>query len=96
MKIKLYGALKDLTEEPEIELLIDDESTIEDVIKKLIDRYGLEFKRIVSDYSTGITSPDKTFFILVNGINIDSLKNPWSFKLSPNDEVTLLPIVEGG
>jgi MoaD family protein len=90
MQIKYFATFRDLTGEMERNLA-DPPLTVEELLRVLCDRYGSAFKRAV--YEGEDISP--FLVLLVNGRNVrhtGGLATP----LSPDDEVSVFPMVAGG
>ena len=92
IKISFLSLLSDLTGVDEIDLSLDVDSTIKNVLEKLIKIFGKEFKNTI------FCSPEKlNDYILIglNGKDIRSIKN-LKTPINRGDEVTFLPAIAGG
>lgn len=97
MKVKLYGKLRELVDKREVELRLKEGSTIVDAVRKLIDIYGTKVKGVILEHSGDRASPySRSFFILINGLNINSFKDREKLKLSRGDVISLIPTLSGG
>lgn len=95
VRIKLYGRLREFGRE--VELAIEEGSTVEDLLRSLTDFCGREFAGVMLQYSTGVDVPlGRSFFVLVNGVSIDSLREGSRLRLHPGDVVSLFPHISGG
>lgn len=88
MQVKLLATLRNITDRNEVEIEAED---VEDVINKLIKKYGSEMEKVLLESGT----LKETISILVNGRNIIYLEGVET-KLNENDKVTIFPQVAGG
>ena len=89
MKVKFFAYIRDYTKTKEI--TIAHYKTLEELLLKLCEMYGKQFKNKV--FKNAQLSDE--VIILVNGRNIfhlQGLKTP----LSPKDEISIFPVVAGG
>ncbi|MFX1355980.1 MAG: MoaD/ThiS family protein [Promethearchaeota archaeon] len=92
VKIKFLSLLADLTEEEELMLSIDEESSIKDLIGKLILRYGEDFKNQI------LSSQDllnKYIILVLNGKHLRSYHGLETL-IHKGDEIAFLPAIAGG
>ena len=87
--VKLFANLRELANTRELKV---EASTVEEVLKKLIEKFGAEFKKELFVDENKIRDE---YLLLVNGKNfefLDGLKT----KLKENDVIAILPPVGGG
>lgn len=92
IKILFLSLLEDIAGSKEITLSLDKDSTIKDVLKKLIAIYGKDFE------STVLNNPEtlnKYIIISLNGRDIRSLEY-MNMNLHNGDELAFLPAIAGG
>lgn len=92
IKIAFLSLLTDITGTDEISLLVNENSTIKEVLAKLILDFGEEFEKII------LSSPDfisKYIIIGLNGKDVRSLNNLNTI-ISQGDELVFLPAIAGG
>lgn len=97
MKVRVYGRLRSIVSEPEIEIY-DNVETLRDLLLKLKDKFGEPFYRAVVDEASdniriGIV-------LTVNGVGI-ALEKGLNTKLKVNDEIYIdsigfIPLEGGG
>lgn len=92
VKVSFLSLLSDLTGVDEIDLSFDEDSTIKNVLEKLIEMFGKEFENTI------FSSPEtlnEYILIGLNGKDIRSIKN-LKTPINRGDEVTFLPAIAGG
>lgn len=92
IKILFLSLLEDIAGTKEITLSLDNDSTIKDILKKLITMYGKDFE------STILNNPEtlnKYIIISLNGRDIRSLEY-MNMNLHNGDELAFLPAIAGG
>jgi len=90
--VRYFTVLRKLTEKKQEKLKIKEDSTIEDMLTLLIERYGESFERYVS---SGRVKKGLQMVILLNGqdtAQFDGLKTT----LHNGDTVALMPPIAGG
>lgn len=93
VELKLYSTLKEITGRRLIQLDLKEESTVNDAVKKLEERFGREFKE-----KTGYSlreSLEKRFNMFLNG-KILKLPGDYEFQLKEGDELVIVRPVGGG
>jgi MoaD family protein len=92
IKISFLSLLEDLTGIEKTTILVDDTSTVKDVLKQLVEQFGKKFENII------LTSPNilsKYIILSLNGKDIRSSKYLDTY-LHEGDEITFLPAIAGG
>jgi molybdopterin synthase sulfur carrier subunit len=89
MKVKYFAYIRDYTGSKEIQ--IEHYETLKDLLVKLCEKYDSRFKRKVFK---GNELSDE-IIILINGRNIVHLQGLDTL-LSPDDEISIFPVVAGG
>ena len=92
IKISFLSLLKDITDQEEITLSIEENSSIRDILKKLVIKFGKEFEKIIFNFPDNLS---KYIIISLNGEDIRSFENLNTF-LHDRDEIMLLPAIAGG
>ncbi len=81
-KVKFFATLRNITGKREE---IIEGGSVEDILQKLYEKYGEEFKKELRERS----------MILVNGKNIEHI-NGLKTKVNENDEISIFPPAGGG
>ncbi len=92
VKISFLSLLKDRIGVKELNMDLEDESTINDVFAKLFEKYGEDIEKVLIK-KTGDLSDQVV--IMLNEKSIRSLDN-LDTKIRNNDEIILLPAIAGG
>jgi len=92
IKILFLSLLEDIAGTKEITLSLDKDSTIKDVLKKLITIYGKDFELIILNNPETL---NKYIIISLNGRDIRSLEY-MNMNLHNGDELAFLPAIAGG
>jgi len=92
VKINFLSLLADLTKINELKLSVHDDSTIKEILERLVSKFGKDFERKILD------SPDslsKYIILGLNGKDIRTLENLDTI-VNHLDEILLLPAIAGG
>jgi len=92
IKILFLSLLEDIAGSKEITLSLDKDSTIKEVLKKLITIYGKDFESIILNNPETL---NKYIIISLNGRDIRSLEY-MNLYLHSGDELAFLPAIAGG
>lgn len=92
IKILFLSLLEDIAGTKETTLSLDDDSTIKDILKKLITMYGKDFESIILNNPETL---NKYIIISLNGRDIRSLEY-MNMNLHNGDELAFLPAIAGG
>ncbi|MHA1525558.1 MAG: MoaD/ThiS family protein [Promethearchaeota archaeon] len=92
IKILFLSLLEDIAGTKEITLSLDKDSTIKDILKKLITMYGKDFESIILNNPETL---NKYIIISLNGRDIRSLEY-MNMNLHNGDELAFLPAIAGG
>ncbi len=94
IKIEYLGHVRNLlnTQRQE-EIELNENSTIQDLLTILANKYGEPFKKAI--YEPGSTDLKTNFMATVNGHLLNQLKGV-NTKLKNGDNVTIMPVVSGG
>ena len=95
VKVKFPHSLHGLTKTRETELDLDEATTVEDVMKRLVERYGDRFRDTVLDVDNGDLTIKRSFNVYLNGIDIENLQGIKT-EVHGNDEIIILSWVSGG
>ena len=92
VKINFLSLLADITKIKELNLSVQENSTIKQILEGLISKFGKNFENAILD------SPDalnKYIILGLNGKDIRTLNNLATI-VSHHDEILLLPAIAGG
>ncbi len=92
IEVRLFAGLRELAKQKAVTEDLPDGSTVADVINRLGDRFGPDFRKQVLDERG---RPNESFRILVNGQSIAALQGAET-KLRDGDVVAIFPPVAGG
>ena len=92
VKISFLSLLKDRIGAKELNMDLEDESTINDVFVKLFEKYGEDIEKVLIKKTGDLNDQ---VVILLNEKNIRSL-DKLDTKIRNNDEIILLPAIAGG
>jgi pyruvate formate lyase activating enzyme len=97
VKVKFPQALHSLTRTRWTELDCDRLTTIEEVMRKLVERYGAKFSETVleMDGENHEINIKRSFNVYLNGMNIKNLRGIKT-EIQGNDEIIILSWVSGG
>jgi molybdopterin synthase sulfur carrier subunit len=94
LHVKFYGVFRTAAETNELDLTIQNETTVKSLISKLVSQERFrKLKNLLLDAET--SDPRPNALIMVSGREINAL-NGLETELKEHDEVTFLPIVHGG
>ncbi len=91
-KITFLSLLKDRIGAKELNMALEDQSTIKDLFSKLFEKFGEDMKKILIK-NTGDLNDQVV--IMINEKNIRSEDN-LDTKIHNNDEIIFLPAIAGG
>ena len=92
IKINFLSLLADITKINELKLSVHDDSTIKEILERLVSKFGKDFEKKILD------SPDslsKYIILGLNGKDIRTLENLDTI-VNHHDEILLLPAIAGG
>jgi molybdopterin synthase sulfur carrier subunit len=92
VKISFLSLLRDRIGVKELNMDLEDNSTINDVFMKLIEKFGDDIKTVLVKKTGDINDH---VVIMLNEKNIRSLDD-LNTKIQNKDEITLLPAIAGG
>ena len=92
VKISFLSLLKDRFGAKELNMDLEDESTIKNLFSKLFEKYGEDIKKLLIKKTGDLNDQ---VVIMVNEKNIRSLDN-LDTKIHNNDEIIFLPAIAGG
>ena len=92
IKVNFLSFLSDITGKNNITLTVEEKSTIMDLLVKLTQLFGNEFKNVIF---SDLNDLSKYIIISLNGEAIN-LRNKLNKNLLDGDEVFLLPAIAGG
>ncbi|TXT56582.1 MAG: hypothetical protein BAJATHORv1_20172 [Candidatus Thorarchaeota archaeon] len=91
IRFKSFGPLRRLLTTSELTLEMPEDATVNDVIHTIIESSGSDARQLL--YDSGKFSGN--FIVLVNKTDVDRLDG-LNTRLSPGDQVIVLPHVQGG
>jgi len=91
-KISFLSLLRDRFGAKELNMDLEDESTIKDLFAKLFEKYGEDIEKLLIKKTGDLNDQ---VVIMVNEKNIRSLDN-LDTKIHNNDEIIFLPAIAGG
>ncbi len=92
VKISFLSLLKDRFGAKELNMDLEDESTIKDLFSKLFEKYGEDIKNVLVKKTGDLNDH---VVIMLNEKNIRSLEE-LNTKIQNKDELILLPAIAGG
>lgn len=92
VKVEFFATLREIVKEKSIIVELAENSTVQDLLADLIERFGKTFKEAIYESKIELRNYIR---ILVNGRNIESIEG-LKTKLNSNDEVAIFPPVAGG
>jgi len=92
VKISFLSLLKDRFGAKELNMDLEDESTIKDLFSKLFEKYGEDIKKLLIKKTGDLNDQ---VVIMVNEKNIRSL-DKFDTKIHNNDKIIFLPAIAGG
>ena len=92
VKINFLSLLADLTKINELKLSVHDNSTIKEILERLVSKFGKDFERKILD------SPDSLSKYIILGLNGKDIRTLENLDTTVNhlDEILLLPAIAGG
>lgn len=91
MKFKSFGPLRRVIQGKAIEIEIPEESTVRQVIDKILEMYGEDAKRLVLD-GNRISG---NLILMLNQKDVDTIAGEETI-VKEGDEIVILPHVQGG
>ena len=92
VKIKFLSLLTDITKIKELNLSIHENSTIKEILDRLIIKFGKNFESKILDSPNSLS---KYIILGLNGIDIRTLNNLDTI-VNHHDKILLLPAIAGG
>lgn len=92
VKISFLSLLKDMIGAKELNMDLENESTIKDLLSKLFEKYGEDVKKLLIKKTGDLNDQ---VVIMINEKNIRSL-DKFDTKIHNNDEIIFLPAIAGG
>jgi MoaD family protein len=93
VNVKFLGIFQRLSGKKEHELKLQEPSTIQDVMTKLLQAFSDDFKAVLVDAQ--LNDPRLNALILVDGKEISALQG-LETEVKDSQEIVLLPMVHGG
>jgi len=91
-RVVFLGPFRQVTGAKDIEVPMDDNETVQDLLTKLVDKFGQEFKKVMF-YETGRLR--ENLVIRLDGENIDA-KDGLATQIRAGQELMIMPAVTGG
>jgi len=92
VKLRFFTRLREITNKREEEIEVKKDTAVEDLLKLLEEKYGLEFKDYIRNKRGRLR---ENLQYLINGKNVGSLQG-FETKLKEGDIVAIIPPVGGG
>jgi len=92
VKISFLSLLKDRIGAKELNMDLEDQSTISDLFAKLFEKFGEDIKKLLINKTGDLNDQ---VVIMINEKNIRSQDNLYT-KIHNNDEIIFLPAIAGG
>ena len=92
IKIMFLSILTDITDVAELNLKVEDNSTIRNILNQLASKFGAKFKENIFKTSNDLS---KYVLITVNGKHIRLLEG-LETKVQAGDEISFIPAIAGG
>lgn len=93
VSVRYFATLREITGQREEKIELREDSTVKDLLNRLVERHGSRFKEYVVEEETG--TPRAHLLFLINGTSINSLEG-LSTRLTDDCVVALMPPVGGG
>lgn len=92
IKIMFLSILTDITDVEELNLTVEDNSTIRNMLTQLASKFGDKFEEMIFKTSSDLS---KYVLITVNGKHIRLLEG-LETKVQADDEISFIPAIAGG
>jgi len=93
VNVKYFATLREITGKREEQVELREDSTMGDLLNRLVELHGSGFKNYVMEEATG--APKGHLLFLIDGTSINSLKGV-STRLTEGCVVAMMPPVGGG
>jgi len=93
VSVRYFATLREITGKREDKIELQENSTIGDLLNRLVEQHGARFREYVLEEKTG--TPRAHLLFLINGTSINSLEG-LSTRLTDDCVVALMPPVGGG
>jgi molybdopterin converting factor small subunit len=93
VKVEYLGFIKNMLNKRVEELELSESITLQELLGKLSDQYGVPFKKEV--FERGLTDVKTGFVVTVNGVLIGQLEG-METRLRNGDHVILMSLMSGG
>ena len=92
VKINFLSLLADITKIQELNISVQDNSTIKEILESLSSKFGKDFERKILDSPNSLS---KYIILGLNGKDVRTLENLNTI-VNHQDEILLLPAIAGG
>ena len=92
VKINFLSLLADITKIKELNISVQDNSTIKEILESLSSKFGKDFERKILDSPNSLS---KYIILGLNGKDVRTLENLNTI-VNHQDEILLLPAIAGG
>ena len=92
LKVNFLSLLEDLIGFDSVNIILDENSTVKDMLEKLTQKFGMKFQRNILNSTNEL---NKYIILGINGKDIRSLDNLNTI-IGENDEISFLPAIAGG
>ncbi len=92
LKVNFLSLLEDLIGFDSVNIILDENTTVKDMLEKLTQKFGMKFQRNILNSTNEL---NKYIILGINGKDIRSLDNLNTI-IGENDEISFLPAIAGG
>jgi MoaD family protein len=93
VKVQYLGYIKNMVNKRDEEFELEEDSSVSDLLNKMVEVYGKPFKKEV--YEPSLKDVKTGFCVTVNGVLMDQLRGV-DTKLGEGDKVILMSLMSGG
>ncbi|MBS7642753.1 MAG: ubiquitin-like small modifier protein 1 [Candidatus Bathyarchaeia archaeon] len=90
VKVRLFARLREIAGSREVSIEVGDGSTVEDVVEKLSERFGGEFRRYLEE-----NLREERLYLVLNGVGIDRSRASTT-SVRDGDILAIIPPIGGG
>lgn len=92
LKVNFLSLLEDLIGFDSVNIILDENSTVKDMLEKLTQKFGMKFQKNILNSTNEL---NKYIILGINGKDIRSLDNLNTI-IGENDDISFLPAIAGG
>jgi len=94
VRVRFFGTLRIVTSTRDLVVILEEENTVRDLLRRLSDKVGPRFQKVVFE-SKDLHILSRNMFIIINGRNIMQL-NGLDTRLQNGDVISIVPPITGG